>query len=166
MLDYAVLTLAYLLLLAGTAGCFIPLIPGLPLIFAVILGYGYYDRWQAYGLPTVLVALGITVASIVLENLAGALGAKAFGSGRAGMIGAVVGAILGVILLGIPGLILGTFLGAVACEMAFEKKELKEASSAGLGALLGCLGGSVAKFILASGLIVAFTYMIVTAGPG
>ncbi|MDR2340446.1 MAG: DUF456 domain-containing protein [Deltaproteobacteria bacterium] len=166
MLDYAVLALAYLLLLAGAMGCFLPIVPGIPLIFAVFLGYGFYDRWVAYGWPVILAVLLVTVASVVIENVAGAVGAKAFGSGKAGMVGSVIGAIAGVIFFNIIGLIVGTFVGAVVFEMAFGRKELKEASSAGLGALLGCMGGSLFKFAIASVLIVLFTYLVATAGPG
>jgi uncharacterized protein YqgC (DUF456 family) len=164
-MDIAVLILAYALHLVGAVGCFLPIIPGVPLIFGVFLGYGIYDGWHAYGVTTVVIAGIAAVGSVVAENLASAYGAKFFGSGKAGMIGSVAGALLGVIFFSIPGLIIGTFLGAVICEMIFYKKELKEASKAGAGALLGCLGGSVFKFMLSVAMIAAFTYFIVTAGP-
>ncbi|MDR2405289.1 MAG: DUF456 domain-containing protein [Deltaproteobacteria bacterium] len=160
MLDYPVIILAYILLICGALGCFLPIIPGLPLIFCVFLGYGFYDHWQAYGYKTMIAVGVVTVISVIVENLASAYGAKAFGSGKAGMIGAVIGAILGVIFFNIIGLILGTFIGAALFEMIFCQKEVKEAASAGLGALLGCLGGSLFKFALSVMLIILFTYQI------
>jgi uncharacterized protein YqgC (DUF456 family) len=163
MLDYTVLIIAYVIFLIGAAGCFLPIIPGLPLIFFVFLGYGFYDHWHSYGLGTMIAVGLVAIGSIIIENLASAAGAKAFGSGKAGMIGSIVGAIVGVIFFSIIGLIIGTFIGAVIFEMIFNKKEIKDASKAGAGALLGCLGGSVFKFILSVMLIILFSYFIINS---
>jgi uncharacterized protein YqgC (DUF456 family) len=165
MLDATVLVLAFLLLLTGALGCFLPVVPGVPLIFAVFLGYGLYDGWRAYGLAAMIVCGALAAFSVVIDNIAGAYGAKAFGSGKSGMIGAIIGAIAGVIFFSIPGLILGTFIGAALFEMVFSGKELKRAAKAGAGALLGCLAGSFFKFMLSAVLIVAFAWLVFTAGP-
>ena len=166
VLDISILVLVYILFFLAAIGCFIPVIPGVPLIFFVCLGYGFYDRWESFGLATMIVMGVLAAGSIAAENLATAYGAKHFGSGRAGMIGSVVGAIAGVLIFNIPGLIVGTFLGALLFEMLFSKKELKEAAGAGAGALLGCLGGSIFKFFLSVIMISVFSYLVFSHGIG
>jgi uncharacterized protein YqgC (DUF456 family) len=154
-----VFILALILMLAGIIGSFIPIIPGLPLNWLVFLGYGFWSGWETYGFWTMVWTGAVTAVGVIGEQVAGALGAKKFGSGKAGMIGAVVGAIAGLLVFNIPGLILGTFAGAMAAEMIFNRMEAKQAANAGVGALLGCMAGSVFKFVLSTILTVYFVWL-------
>ena len=148
-------------MLAGLAGTIVPVLPGLPIIWVSLLGYGLYDGWVDYGWKT-MAATGLVVAvSIAVDQLAGIYGAKKFGASRAGMIGSFVGAIVGVIVLSIPGLILGTFFGAMLCEMAFSKRNLKESLASGAGALLGFLAGSLCKFMMGAAILAYFLYAVI-----
>jgi uncharacterized protein YqgC (DUF456 family) len=157
---YLVFALAILIMLIGAAGSFLPILPGLPLILAGWILFGIFDSWQAYGLwPMVAVSLTV-VACLVLDQLAGALGAKKFGAGKAGMIGTIVGALLGLVFFSLPGLILGTFLGAAIFEMVFAGKDMKGSLSAGAGAFLGFLAGSLFKFAVSLSLLAAFVFMV------
>ncbi|MDR1081982.1 MAG: DUF456 domain-containing protein [Deltaproteobacteria bacterium] len=163
-LDIAFFSLGIILMLAGAAGAFVPIIPGRPLNWLVLLGYGFWSDWGPYGFWTMLWA-GLAVAvGLVCDQLAGAMGAKKFGSSRAGMIGAFVGAILGVIFLNIPGLILGTFFGAMLAEIWFDRKEAAAAADSGLGALLGCLAGGVFKFVISIILTAAYIWLVLSHG--
>ncbi|MDR1314296.1 MAG: DUF456 domain-containing protein [Deltaproteobacteria bacterium] len=158
--DVTLFSLGIAIMLAGAAGAFIPLIPGLPLNWLVLLGYGFWSDWGPYGFWTMFWSGLAVAAGLVCDQLAGAMGAKKFGASRAGMIGAFVGAIVGVIALNIPGLILGTFFGAMIAEIQFDKKEAKAAADSGLGALLGCLAGGVFKFMISMVLTVAYIWLV------
>jgi uncharacterized protein YqgC (DUF456 family) len=162
--EIIVFIIAILLMLLGVAGAFLPVVPGVPLNFVVFLAYGFFDRWESYGFWIMFLMGLLTVVSLVFEQLAGAMGAKKFGAEKAGMIGSVLGAILGLVLFNIPGLILGTFLGAAAAEMCFNKKKLKEASNAGVGALVGCLCGSMFKFVASFFMTALFAYLVLRQG--
>ncbi|MDR2611909.1 MAG: DUF456 domain-containing protein [Deltaproteobacteria bacterium] len=163
--DVVIFSLGILLMLAGAAGAFVPVIPGLPLNWLVLLGYGFWSGWGPYGFWTMFLTALAVAAGMVGDQLAGAMGARKFGSGKAGMIGAAVGAILGVIVFNIPGLVLGTFFGAMLAEIWFNKKEAKEAADAGLGALLGCLAGGMFKFVLSVVITVAFIWQVLAYDP-
>jgi uncharacterized protein YqgC (DUF456 family) len=156
-----VFSVAIALMLVGVAGSILPVIPGVPLNFVVFLAYGYYSSFEAYGFLTIFLVGALTFAAIVVEQLAGIMGAKKFGSGKAGMIGAVVGSLVGIIIFNVPGLIIGTFLGALAFEMIFAKKEWKVARMAGLGALVGCACGSFFKFVVSFIITAAFIYLVI-----
>jgi uncharacterized protein YqgC (DUF456 family) len=161
-LDVIVFSLGVLLMLAGAAGAFVPIIPGLPLNWLVLLGYGFWSHWGPYGFWTMCLTAIAVAAGLVCDQLAGAMGARKFGSSRAGMIGAFAGAILGVIFLNIPGLVLGTFFGAMLAEIWFDKKEAKAAADSGLGALLGCLAGGIFKFVISIIMTVAYVWLVLS----
>lgn len=148
-------------MLTGLAGAILPVLPGLPIIWAALLGYGFYDGWVDYGWKTMLITGLLVALSLAVDQLASVLGAKKFGAGRAGMIGSVVGAIAGVIFFSIPGLILGTFFGAMLCEMAFSRRDFRQSMASGTGALVGFLAGSLFKFMMGAGLIAYFLYAVI-----
>ncbi|MDR1085666.1 MAG: DUF456 domain-containing protein [Deltaproteobacteria bacterium] len=161
-ISVAVAALAVLIMLVGLAGSFLPVLPGLPIIFGAYLGFGLYSHWQYYGQGTMIFAGAVVVISIALDQLAGIVGAKKFGAGRSGMIGAFLGAVIGVIFFSLPGLILGTFLGAAGFELVFAGRDVSSSLKAGTGALLGFLAGSLFKFILGLILTVLFILKILT----
>jgi uncharacterized protein YqgC (DUF456 family) len=105
--------------------------------------------WTALG-----VCLGLCVFGELLELLTSALGVKAGGGSRRGMLGAIIGGIVGGIMLTpfipIPvigtliGAILGTFCGAVIGELTHEEADqnsnvAKSAAGATIGRVVGIL---------------------------
>ena len=160
-MDIAVIIFCFIIMLVGLVGTIMPVVPGIPIIWAAIMGYGFYSGWLNYGLVSMIITGFLVILSVMLDQLASIVGAKKFGASRAGMIGSVAGAIIGLIILNIIGLIIGTFLGAVICEMAFSQRDFKEAMSSGAGALLGFLAGSLFKFMLGMGLIGFFLYAVI-----
>lgn len=160
-MDVVIIILAALVMLVGLGGTILPALPGLPIMWAVMFGYGWYSGWADYGV-TAMVVSGLAVAlSIAVEQLASVMGAKKFGASRAGMIGSFVGAIFGFIALNIIGLILGTFLGALLFEMLFSRRNLREGMASGTGALVGFLAGSFFKFIVGACLFAYFIFAII-----
>ncbi|MDL2259304.1 DUF456 domain-containing protein [Deltaproteobacteria bacterium OttesenSCG-928-K17] len=161
MMNVVVLILCIIIMLVGLAGTIVPVLPGIPIIWAAMLGYGWFTGWAAYGAAAMIVTGLLVALSVAVDQLASVMGAKKFGATRAGMIGSFVGAIVGLILLNIIGLILGTFLGAVAFEMAFSKRDFRQSMASGTGALVGFLAGSLFKFMLGMGLITYFLFEII-----
>src|SRR4051812_37786406 len=121
--------LAYgILLLVCLGGIFITLmgLPGLWVMVAAGLIYGWYTGFQYVGVWT-LVSLGV-IAGVaeLIEFLAGSAGAKKAGGSRSAAWGALIGGLLGALLLTIPvpiigttiGLCIGVFAGALIGEMS------------------------------------------------
>jgi uncharacterized protein YqgC (DUF456 family) len=147
-------------MLLGLAGALLPALPGLPIIWAAYLGYGWYTGWVGYGAATMIVTGLVVAISLVVDQLASATGASKFGASRAGMIGSVLGSIAGFIFFNLIGLVLGVFLGAMICELAVEKRDFREALNSGAGALLGFLAGSLFKFMLGLALLGYFIFAV------
>lgn len=137
------LVLGALAILAGIAGCFVPIIPG------PIVAYGGLLCMIATSKPpsaAMLVLLGVITAVVtVLDYVVPAMGAKKFKCSKWGIWGCTIGTFIGIFYFPI-GLILGPFLGAVAGEL-IAKKPLAMAAKGGLGAFLGFLAGVFLKVV-------------------
>jgi uncharacterized protein YqgC (DUF456 family) len=96
----------------------------------------------------------LTGLSLLLDFLAGMLGAKKFGATWRGMVGAVIGGVIG-LFFALPGIIMGPFLGAMILEMT-GGKEFKIAAKAGAGAVIGLLLGVIGKFSICVMMIALF----------
>lgn len=154
------LVFSIILVLAGFVGTFLPILPGLPLLYGGILLWGIAGHWQDYSLNTAIVLGVITVLVTTLDYWAGVVGAKKYGASGAGIWGAIIGGILGVIFFNVAGLIAGPLLGAVAGELLSGKSQ-RHAWRAGWGTFVGFLTGSFIRIV--TGIIMTglfFYYLI------
>jgi hypothetical protein len=138
--------LAAVLVLGGLAGSVLPALPGVPLVFAGLVVGAWADDFQRVGWVTLTLLGLLTLASLAIDFIATALGAKRVGATRLAIVGAMIGT-LGGVFLGIPGLILGPFIGAVAGELVSHGK-VEQATRAGLATWMGLLFGTLAKLAL------------------
>ncbi|MCM8594603.1 DUF456 domain-containing protein [Accumulibacter sp.] len=146
--------LAWASMLLGLLGVFLPLLPGVPLLFGGMLLAAWIDGFTRVGAWT-LVALGVmTAAAWLVEMLASVWGVKRVGASGLAMAGAGVGAIVG-ILGGVPGVILGPIVGAVCGEYIARRNE-RAAARAGIAAGIGFLVAIVAKLAIAVTMLAVF----------
>jgi uncharacterized protein len=138
---------ASLLLIAGFAGIVLPALPGLLLVFAGLVFAAWAEGFAYVGWGTISILAALTIASYVIDALAGLLGAKRFGAGKYGLIGATIGTLVG-LALGLPGIILGPFIGAVLGEL-YAQKDLRSAGIAGLGVWIGIAVGTATRIAIA-----------------
>ena len=136
-----------LLIITGVAGSVVPGLPGAPLILVAAVLHrwllpGYVSAW------TIGALAALAALSVVVDAVCGVLGVRRFGGGRWAMLGAGIGAALGLFFSPL-GLIVGAIAGAAFCEMAFDRRVWNDALKAGLGAGLGLLIGTAARFGLA-----------------
>jgi hypothetical protein len=146
-------------MVAGLAGTFLPLLPGLPLIYLAFVVYGFFTSWADYSINFLLVWGIITLLLFFLDYYAGALGAKKYGGSAAGIWGAMTGGILGIIFLGFPGIIAGPFLGAFIGEILSGKTHAS-ALRASWGTLVGYLVGTMFKVIIGLIMIGSFIWQV------
>ncbi|POA99488.1 DUF456 domain-containing protein [Chromobacterium sinusclupearum] len=134
---------AALLMVAGLAGTIIPAIPGLPLLFGGLLLASWLDNFQHLGAISLSILAVLAALGLLVDFVAGLLGAKATGASRQALWGAFIGGLAGM-FLGLVGVILGPMIGAVIGEF-LARKDAFQAGKVGIGTLLGFIVGAVAK---------------------
>jgi uncharacterized protein len=146
--------LAILLVAAGLLGLVLPALPGPLLLFAGLLVAAWAEGFAFVGAGT-LVGLGLmALLAVLVDFVAGALGARRYGASPRAFIGATLGALIG-IFFGLPGLLFGPFLGAVLGELS-ARPDLRAAGRAGWGAMIGLVLGTAAKIALGFAMIGVF----------
>jgi hypothetical protein len=146
MLDLALYLLAALLMLGGLAGSVLPMLPGIPMVFGGIWLAAAVDCYRHLGLWWLLIIGGIGVLGVIVDFVAGTLGAKRVGASARALWGATIGTIVGM-FFGIPGLLFGPFVGAIAGELSSGTSVLRSAH-VGVGTWIGLLFGTVLKLVL------------------
>ncbi|AFV01749.1 hypothetical protein UNSWDHB_2845 [Dehalobacter sp. UNSWDHB] len=143
-MDMIALIIAVVLFIAGIVGTVLPVLPGVILIYAGMLAYGFMTGFATLNAYFFILQALVVILLFFVDYFASAIGTKRFGGSKQAAWGAVIGTILGLIVLGPLGIILGPFLGAIAAEL-IRGTELKKTIQIGLGTLLGVLGGTAVK---------------------
>jgi uncharacterized protein YqgC (DUF456 family) len=138
--------LAAALMLGGLIGLVAPALPGGPLLFAGVLVAAWAEGFAYIGWGTLTVLGLLAVLTILVDFIAGALGAKRYGASARSITGATIGGVVG-LFFGLVGVVLGPFVGAVIGELS-ARRGVGAASRAGVGATLGFILGSAAKLAI------------------
>jgi len=152
-----------IVMLIGLAGCLLPVIPGVPVIWAAAFLYGILTDFEVIGRDYLLLFGILAVLSQLLDWLAGTYGARKLGAGKWGMIGALVGTVIGFIIGNLVGVIVVPLVGAIVFEL-LAGKETKSALKAGFGTFLGFVAGVLLKVGLGVVMIVVFIYDVIKTG--
>jgi uncharacterized protein YqgC (DUF456 family) len=139
--------LAGVIVIAGFVGTVVPALPGVPMIFGGLLLAAWASGFDPVGWGTLSVLGALTVFSMVIDFVAGALGAQRHGASQRAFWGATVGAVVG-IFFGLPGIIIGPFAGAVVAELS-AGRGAQQAGRSGFGVWVGVVLGTAAKFAIA-----------------
>ncbi len=145
-MDYFLIVLGVLLLVAGIAGCVLPALPGPQLSYAALLALHFTTGHQLSNKLLVTWAV-VVVAVTLIDYLVPVWGAKKFGASRRGVWGSVIGLILGLFIFPPFGIIIGPFAGAVIGELT-SGKESGPAMKAGFGSFVGFMTGVMLKLIV------------------
>ena len=144
-MDILLIVLAFLLLVAGIAGCVLPVLPGPPLAYAGMLLLHLTDKVH-FTTPQLVIWLVVVIVLQVVDYITPLLGSKYSGGTSFGNRGCMAGTLLGLFFM--PwGVIVGPFIGAVVGEM-LGGQDLSHAIRAGIGTLLGFLFGTLLKVIV------------------
>jgi hypothetical protein len=147
-----------LLVAVGLVGAVVPFIPGTPLIF---LGAGIYalaTDFTPIGAGRLAILAVLALAGWAVEHIAGALGARRAGGGRAAIVGAILGALVGLAFAPL-GLLLGPIVGAIVGEMV-SGRDPAGSVRAGIGTAVGVVAGVAAHFAVALTMVALFGWWV------
>ncbi|WP_299521056.1 DUF456 domain-containing protein [Winogradskyella sp.] len=137
---------AFLLMLLGILGSFLPVIPGPLTSWAGFLVLHFTEGVQLSN-TFLIVTLIIAIFIYVLDYIIPAIGTKRFGGSKAGMIGTTLGLLVGLFFPPF-GIIIGPFIGALIGEM-IHRNDTNKALKAAFGSFLGFIASTFLKFIVA-----------------
>jgi uncharacterized protein YqgC (DUF456 family) len=148
----------------------IPLgLPGVWLIVACAIGYGFITGWSKFGWGYIAILVGAAIIGEILEFLSGAIGARRYGSSRGGEVAALIGSIAGAIIGGgigfIIGSVVGAFVGAFLAVFLYEymrQNDYRQSVRAGIGALVGKTVAVVIKEIIGISMVGSIVYFFFT----
>ena len=146
-MDITLLLIAFILMIVGILGSFLPVLPGPPISWV-----GLLLLYLTNAVPMSYTVLGVTlvVALVVgiLDYVIPAKGTKRFGGSKYGIWGTNIGMVVG-ILAPIPfGFIIGPFVGAFVGEMINDSKDSQKAFKAATGSFIGFLASTFIKFVV------------------
>src|SRR5213078_1595788 len=123
-------------------------LPGLWVMVAGIVGYGWLTDFRSVGVATIGTVLGLAFLGEIVEWWLGFRLTRTFGGSRRSAWGALVGAIVGSVI----GAFLGSFAGAALFEYSLSRTT-GTAVRAGWGAVVGRAAAAAAKIAL--GIVIA-----------
>lgn len=158
--EYIVLTVVTIIFFAvGLTGIALPFLPGVPLIWLGTVIYGAFTGFKRVTLLILAIFTILMLFTVVVDYLANLYGAKKFGAGKLGIFFAIMGMMAGLITGGLIGLIIGPMIGAVLGELLSGKSH-RAAFKAGIGTVVGFLGGTIIKFIIGLVMIGVFIWQV------
>lgn len=152
-----VITLVFLCLCIF--GAFLPMMPGIPLMFITTLVYAFVSDFTNMDPWHLWIFGGITIAALFIDWTAGLLGAKFGGAARKSLLAGFLGMIVGFVLFPPFGIIIGLFLGILIAEIARHRtgeQALKSAASS----LIATAGGVVVNVVLAFAYVITFAIIV------
>jgi uncharacterized protein len=153
-MDTLLYVIAAALIAVGLAAAVVPLLPGIPLIFAGIWLIAGVDHYQHIGLWWLLGIALVGALGLLMDLLAGALGARRAGASPRAVWGALLGTLFGM-FFGLPGLLLGPFFGAVLGELA-TGNSLRRSTHVGASAWIGLIFGTIIKLVVSLTMVSLF----------
>jgi uncharacterized protein len=145
-MDTTLYIIGAVLIVLGLVGAIVPMLPGIPLIFGGIWLMTAVDHYQHLSVGWLLVIAAVGAVGLLLDLIAGALGARRVGASSRAVWGALLGTVIG-LFFGLPGMLLGPFVGALLGELAAGNSVLRSAH-VGVGTWVGLIFGTIIKLVV------------------
>ena len=147
MLDIILWIAAVLLMGVGILGTVIPMIPGLPMIFAGAWLAAFIDHYDKINVWVVVLLGVLMLFGLAVDWIAQTMGAKKAGATKLGIVGSLIGTFVG-IFTGLWGLIFMPLLGAAIGEF-IDHQDMLRSGKVGFATWLGMIIGTGVKLALA-----------------
>jgi hypothetical protein len=124
-------------------------------MFIVSLVFAFFDHFVHLSFIETGILIGVTLLSVIVDHLAGILGAKYSGAHGKSLLWGLGGSVVGTFIAPLFGSLAGLFIGVAIGEFRVGRTKEKAITSAS-GALMGSLAGIVVNVSLAVVFIALF----------
>jgi uncharacterized protein YqgC (DUF456 family) len=154
-------------MLLGLAGAFLPLVPGVPLVWLGVVGYSVLDGFRHLSIPAFLVLTALGAIGTTAELWATQIGARAGGaSGWSATIGSCLGGLV-MLFFSLPVALLAALAGVFGVELlrssrnsGFRQGNVESAARGSGGWLVGWALSAVAQFSVSLFMILFFLWVV------
>jgi uncharacterized protein YqgC (DUF456 family) len=147
MILFTSLAIAVILMIPGVVAIFF-MLPGMIYIFVLALIFGFIDKFTNLTANELYILAGIAVLTIIIDQLAGIIGAKWGGARAKTFLYGIGGATLGIIIFPPLGVFIGLFIGILVGEL-MGKRSRNQAIKAATAGVIGTVTGIIINSVLA-----------------
>lgn len=160
-MEYVILLVGLVFILAGMLGSFLPILPGPPLSWL-----GLMSIYLIPETPFNYWLIGVTFIFMIILSIADFLlpgyYSKRKGGSKYASWGSTLGLVIGLIFFPPIGLIIGAFLGAFLGELIFNRQATtQQAYQSALGTFVGFIASTFMKFVFCSSILAIYIYKII-----
>jgi uncharacterized protein YqgC (DUF456 family) len=148
--------LAWALVVLGFIGTLLPLLPGVPVLFAGLLLAAWHEGFTKVSVLSLCIIGIFACLAWAVDFFGSYITAKKVGASKQALWGVAIGALLG-LAGGIVGIIIGPAIGAMVGEW-LAYKDNRRAATVGVAAGLGFILAFVLKFLLVLVMLSVFAY--------
>lgn len=148
--------LAVVLIIVGSIGTFLPVLPGVPMVFLGMLMLAWQGNFQTVSLMLISLLGVIALLAFLVDFVLAFYTTKKAGASKYALWGLAIGSLLGLVLGGL-GLFVGAIIGALIGEYAFNQN-INQATIAGLSAGVSFVIAFVIKLVLLLLMLGIFAY--------
>lgn len=153
------LVVAVALLLAGVAGSFLPLLPGVPLSLAGVYVYWWRSDFSDPSLLFVGAVTVVGVAAMLADYFGGAFAARAGGASRVAAVVAALAGVGGLLAAGPVGMLVGVAGGVFVVEVVRTRDAKRGLRSAGY-ATVGMAASAAFQLLVTLTILFAFVVAV------
>ncbi len=142
-MDTLWIVLGIIFIVAGIAGCFLPILPGPPLAYGSLL-FLQLTKTPPFTTKFLVIWAFVILFVTVFDYVIPPYATKKFGGSRHGVIGSSIGIVAGLFIFPPWGIIIFPFIGALIGEF-YKGKDQKDAFRAAFGSFIGFVTGVLMK---------------------
>lgn len=146
-----------IVMLIGLFGTMAPLVPGLPLIWAAALFYGFQTEWDALASIAMVIVTMFMVAGVLAKIVLPSRRVSQTGAPRSTLFYGGVGGFIGFFIIPVIGLPVGAVTGVLLAEYR-RTDDWQRAWSSTKGAIIGFGIGTLIE--VAAGVAMAVTWVV------
>ena len=152
--------LAFVFVIVGLVGTFIPMFPGLPVGWLGLF-IAFFSPQCTLNIWTLLITLLLMLIVTIMDYVIPAKMVKKSGGTKSGERGAIIGSLSGIIFVNPIILIFGSFIGALIGEIINDSKDIKKAIKSAFSSFIGfLLGTGIKAFLTLSFLLILILNLV------
>ena len=154
------IVLAFIFIVVGLVGSFVPMVPGLPLGWLGLF-IAFFSSQCTISIWTLFVTLLLMLIVTVMDYIIPSKMVKKSGGTKSGERGALIGSMLGIIFVNPVILIFGSFIGALIGELINSSKDIEKALKSAFSSFIGfLLGTGIKAFLTLSYLLILILNLV------